>query len=129
MTKSRQVTHTVQIQQDPVDLVWKAKPVRIQPRPPSMKEKLKYKPQKPGDLYVKKGDKVIFEPIGTDVAILVPFEDLFGERDLGIVKNGDTLEVEVDKNLKEDAYPYSVFCFEPWVYAEGGSPPEIIVEP
>lgn len=97
-------------------------------------------------LYVRRGDRIVWNISGTDAAFQFPLGDLlYFEADksknvkrvdawtLEIGEGGGTLSVLVSAKAPLGAYTYSVFCNvqksaapKPG-YAEGGSPPEFII--
>ncbi|MFC2173114.1 hypothetical protein ACFLU6_10850 [Acidobacteriota bacterium] len=121
-------THVVRIFEDS-DKVWKVKPKNAQKRSAYLNKVLKGKKQKYGELYVHRGDDVIFKPEKTDVRIDFFDKSLF-RRLILVVRAGKAEKVTV-QNVKpgRNVFQYDVYCSTPKVIAKGGSPPEIIVEP
>jgi len=80
----------------------------------------------PGELTATKGDTICWKAVNTDAVLLVPKKNLFEQRDFE-TQDG-TLELPVKGSKGE--YPYAVFCMGPPAgFAEGNSPPVIIVDP
>ena len=77
-------------------------------------------------VHVTKGQKVIFHAEGSDVYIQFDNATLFGGHDK-MIKNGKTLTLGVGQVAK-GVYTYSAFCVGPKVFAQGDSPPKIIVD-
>lgn len=78
------------------------------------------------EVRVVQGQKVIFNAEGSDVYIQFDNDQLFGGH-TKTIKNGKKLTLGVGKVAK-GVYTYSAFCSGPGVFAEGGSPPKIIVD-
>jgi hypothetical protein len=78
------------------------------------------------EVHVYPGDKVIFHAEGTDVFFQFDNDKLFGGHNKS-VKNGKKLTLGVGQVAKGE-YIYSAFCFGPQVFAQGDSPPKIIVD-
>ena len=78
------------------------------------------------DVHVTEGQKVIFHAEGSDVYIQFDNDKLFGGH-TKTIKNGKQLTLGVGKVAK-GIYTYAAFCSGPGVFAEGGSPPKIIVD-
>lgn len=77
-------------------------------------------------VHVVKGQKVIFHAEGTDVYIQFDDSNLFGGH-FRMIKAGKTLTLGVGQVAK-GVYTYSAFCDGPKVFAQGDSPPKIIVD-
>ncbi len=78
------------------------------------------------DVRAKKGQKIIFSAEGTDVYFQFGETGLFGGH-TKYLQNGKTLNLVVG-NVANGTYVYAAFCLGPKEYAEGGSPPKIIVD-
>jgi hypothetical protein len=78
------------------------------------------------EIHVVPGQKVIFHAEGTDVFFQFDSDTLFGGHAKSI-KNGKKLTLGVGK-VQKGIHTYSAFCVGPQVYAEGDSPPKIIVD-
>lgn len=89
---------------------------------------------RPGHLYVNSGDNVIFTSDQVDSLFFIPnAQELFGvEKDslvLFIPAGSESVEFTVQPELpcgKE--YPYAVYCKDCNDFAEGGSPPRMILK-
>lgn len=77
-------------------------------------------------VHVVKGQKVIFHAEGSDVYFQFENTNLFGGHDK-MIKNGKTLTLGVGQVAK-GVYTYAAFCSTPGVFAQGDSPPKIIVD-
>lgn len=77
-------------------------------------------------VHVVPGQKVIFHAEGSDVYIQFDNDQLFGGH-YRTIKNGKTLTLGVG-NVAKGIYVYAAFCVGPKVFAQGGSPPKIIVD-
>jgi hypothetical protein len=77
-------------------------------------------------VHVVKGQRVIFHAEGSDVYIQFDNDQLFGGH-YRTIKSGKTLTLGVG-NVVKGIYVYSAFCEGPKVFAEGDSPPKIIVD-
>lgn len=77
-------------------------------------------------VHVNPGDKVIFHAEGTDVYFQFDNDQLFGGHNKSL-KNGKKLTLGVGQVAK-GVYTYSAFCTGPKVFAQGDSPPKIIVD-
>ena len=91
---------------------------------------------RPAHAYVKKGDKVIFSAIDTEVEIFFPeptkniLVDNKGKADQnGITINSDnpTETFTISNDSDPGKFPYAVYCTEGSDFAEGGSAPRMIV--
>jgi len=77
-------------------------------------------------VHVVKGQKVIFHAEGTDVYFQFSSKSLFGGHDK-YVKSGQKLTLGVGQVAK-GVYTYAAFCTGPKAFAQGDSPPKIIVD-
>ncbi|MEX1140139.1 MAG: hypothetical protein WEB33_13625 [Bacteroidota bacterium] len=75
---------------------------------------------------VVKGQKIIFHAEGSDVYLQFDNDQLFGGN-TRTIKNGNKLTLGVG-NVAKGVYTYAAFCTTPMVFAEGDSPPKIIVD-
>lgn len=78
------------------------------------------------EVHVIPGQKIVFHAEGTDVYFQFDRDSLFGGHKK-FIKNGKKLTLGVGKVAK-GIYTYSAFCLGPMEFAEGGSPPKIIVD-
>jgi hypothetical protein len=78
------------------------------------------------EVHVVTGQKVVFHAEGSDVYFQFDNEKLFGGHTRS-VKNGKTLTLGVG-NVSKGVYTYAAFCAGPKVFAQGDSPPKIIVD-
>lgn len=78
------------------------------------------------EVRVVRGQKLVFNAVGTDVYFQFDNDSLFGGHKK-FIKNGKKLTLGVGKVAK-GIYTYSAFCLGPMEFAEGGSPPKIIVD-
>jgi hypothetical protein len=85
---------------------------------------------------VKKKDTITWTVVGTDAYFQFP-EKLLNPVDASdslkngytrSLKDGKKLKLKIKDDAKAGTYDYSVFCTADGVFAEGGSPPRIIVE-
>lgn len=89
------------------------------------------------EVKVKKNDKIIWLLEGTDAYFQFPAK-LFNPVDPGdslggggytkFVKDGKRLKLKVKDNAPAGTYEYAVFCTANGEFAEGESPPKIVVE-
>ena len=75
---------------------------------------------------VVRGQKIIFHAEGSDVYLQFDNDKLFGGN-TRTIKNGKTLTLGVGIVAK-GVYTYAAFCTTPMIFAEGDSPPKIIVD-
>ena len=80
-----------------------------------------------GETKAKKGQNVTWHAHGSDVHIQFMDDKLFGPW-TKVVPEGKSRTLGVGNNAQQDANPYAVFCIADKKYAEGGSPPRIIIE-
>ena len=76
---------------------------------------------------VKKGQKITWTAQGTDAFFQFMDEKLVGKFKHSL-KDGKSISLHVGNNAKVGVNNYAVFCLADLEFAEGGSPPEIIVE-
>ena len=78
----------------------------------------------------KSGDEITWTHNGGKVTISFPPEgDPFGIEQVTLAPGGQkSLTVKVTEEVAPGTYPYSVFCAADNEYAEGDSPPRIIIE-
>ncbi len=77
-------------------------------------------------VHVAANQKVIFHAVGTDVYFQFDNDKLFGGH-TQYVKSGESLKLSVGQ-IKRGEYTYAAFCLTPKKFAEGNSPPKIIVD-
>ena len=75
---------------------------------------------------VVKGQKIVFHAEGSDVYFQFGESNLFGGHTKAVA-NGKTLMLPVG-NVAKGTYAYAAFCTGANVFAEGDSPPKIIVD-
>lgn len=75
----------------------------------------------------KKGEKIIWEAVGSDVYFQFMDDKLFGNY-TRVLKDGHKLVLSVGNNAKTGVNHYAVFCIADLEYATGDSPPVIIVD-
>lgn len=78
------------------------------------------------EVRVVPGQKVIFHAEGTDVFFQFDNDTLFNGH-TKTIKDGKKIVLGVGK-VSKGIYTYSAFCVGPMVFAEGDSPPRIIVD-
>jgi hypothetical protein len=78
------------------------------------------------EVRVVEGQKVIFHAVGSDVHLQFDNDKLFGGH-TRVIKAGRTLTLGVGQ-VEKGVYVYAAFCTTPGVFAQGGSPPKIIVD-
>jgi hypothetical protein len=76
---------------------------------------------------VKKGQKITWTAQGTDAYFQFMDTELVGKFKHGL-KDGKSISLKIGKKAKVGVNNYAVFCLTDFEFAEGGSPPEIIVE-
>jgi len=74
----------------------------------------------------RKGQKIVFMAEGTDVYFQFDNDGLFGGH-TKYLKSGNKMTLTVG-NVAKGTYIYAAFCMGPKQFAEGGSPPKIIVD-
>jgi hypothetical protein len=75
----------------------------------------------------KRGEKVTWKPVGSDVVFQFPDSTLFGTYSVA-AKAGKKLSLEVLPEAKSGRYIYSIFCLKDGEFATGNSPPVIIID-
>jgi len=89
---------------------------------------------RPGHLYVSSGDKVIFTSDQVDSLFFIPnASELFGVKEeyfvLSILAGGAPQAFTVQRGLPcGQEFPYAVYCRDCNNFAEGGSPPRMIIK-
>lgn len=78
------------------------------------------------EVRVVEGQKVIFHAVGSDVYLQFDNDKLFGGH-TRVIKSGKKLTLGVGQ-VEKGVYVYAAFCAGPGVFAQGGSPPKIIVD-
>ena len=85
---------------------------------------------------VKKKDKIVWTIEGTDASFQFPTNlfdadtpvDSLNNGYTKLVKNGKKLRLKVKADALSGTYEYAVFCTADGVFAQGGSPPRIVIE-
>lgn len=86
---------------------------------------------------VKGGDKITWTAVGSDVSFQFPSTKyLINEtNNKGLpngyqkpLKNGKKFKLKIREDAKRDTIVYAVFVVKDGVFAEGGSPPRIIID-
>ena len=75
----------------------------------------------------KKGQKITWTAVGTDVYFQFMDDKLVGKFK-NALKDGKSISLNIGQNAKVGINPYAVFCMADLEFAEGNSPPVIIVE-
>ena len=75
----------------------------------------------------KRGDWVKWTPNGSNAYFQFIDRKLFGQW-TRLVRDGQSLSLKVADNAKTGPNSYAVFCITDKKYAEGDSPPRIIIE-
>ena len=75
----------------------------------------------------KRGEKVIWSAMGSDVFLHFPDSTIFGATEASAT-DGKELALVVSANAKPGKYTYSIFCAKEKTYATGDSPPVIIIQ-
>jgi hypothetical protein len=78
------------------------------------------------EVRVQSGQKITFHAEGTEVIFQFDNDTLFGGHSK-IIKKDKSKTFGVGQ-VKKGVYIYSAFCVGPKVFAQGGSPPKIIVD-
>ncbi len=78
------------------------------------------------EVHAVEGQKIIFHAEGSDVYLQFDNDKLFGGH-TRTIKNGKTLTLGVGQ-VEKGVYVYAAFCTTPGVFAQGGSPPKIIID-
>jgi len=85
----------------------------------------------PGVCYIEAGDKVVFCGVNTAVTVFIPKSPFVegGRRNLvfSLKRREERVFVVGEKVREGDEYPYAVYCSNGNDFAEGGSPPRMIV--
>ena len=85
---------------------------------------------------VKGGDKITWLAEGSDVVFQFPSqrylkpqakEDSLSKDNTKKIKNGKKLKLKIREDAKKDTIVYAIFVVKDGVFAEGGSPPRIII--
>jgi hypothetical protein len=86
----------------------------------------------PGTVIVSPGDKVVFKSINEgEINIFFPRGDYFNpeKRVVDLTEENDFNEViSIPENASSGVYSYSIFCEKSDDFAEGNTPPTMIVE-
>jgi len=89
------------------------------------------------ELKVKRNDKIVWTAEGTDVFIQFSSDQILdpqAETDhlkngyTKVLKDGKKLKMKIKGEAKYGTYTYAVFCMANQEFAQGNSPPKIIVE-
>lgn len=78
-------------------------------------------------IVAKRGEKVIWSAMGSDVYLNFPDATIFGASEASAA-DGKELALTVSANAKPGRYTYSIFCEKEKKYATGDSPPVIIIQ-
>ncbi len=76
----------------------------------------------------KRNQKIIFTAVGTDAYLQFDDMKLFGGYTYHLKDGQPSPPMVVKNNAPQGTYTYAAFCYGPKVYAEGDSPPKIIVD-
>jgi hypothetical protein len=85
---------------------------------------------------VEKGAKITWTAEGSDVVFQFPSqiylkpqgkEDSLSKNNTKKIKSGKKLKLKITEDALQDTIVYAVFVLKDGVYAEGGSPPRIII--
>jgi len=88
-------------------------------------------------VHVKGGAKITWTAEGSDVVFQFPSQkylkpqgkvDSLSRDNTKKIRNGKKLKLKITEDAKQDTIVYSVFVLKDGVYAEGGSPPRIIID-
>ena len=85
----------------------------------------------PGHLILNRGDSVEFKTVNNkDATILIPHGNLFGEdnRVFDLDEKNQWTQTLTVSNIEAGVYPYAVYCKESNDFAEGNSPPTMIID-
>lgn len=78
-------------------------------------------------IVAKRGDKVIWSAVGSDIFLSFPDAGIFGTTEASAA-DGKDLTLTVSSKAKPGKYTYSIFCGKEKKYATGDSPPVIIIQ-
>jgi hypothetical protein len=87
----------------------------------------------PGNLQVDKGDQVNFRVFQSNATVLVP-NDLLVDAAGAVVSaipltaGVKSADYTVNPRVPDGAYPYAIYCKDGNDFAEGNSPPTMIIE-
>jgi len=84
----------------------------------------------PAHVFLQENDMVEFRaPHNTAVVVLIP-DDIFtvSNRVIDVPKGTTSSENTIKAGTPKGVYPYAVYCAEHMDFAEGNSPPAMIVE-
>ena len=85
----------------------------------------------PGHVHIEAGDEVVFCGVNTTVTVFIPKNPFVegGRRDLVFsLKRRERKVFIVGEKVREgEEYPYAAYCRNGNDFAEGGSPPRMIV--
>ncbi len=92
----------------------------------------KWKVHDPADrkktkVHAKKGEQITWEAGKSDIYFQFPDVSLFGEHTM-MLEKGQKMSLKVNPNANAGKHSYAAFCLDDKCFAEGNSPPEIIVE-
>jgi len=92
----------------------------------------KWKVHDPADnrktkVHAKKGEQITWVAGTSDIYFQFPDASLFGEYTL-MLEKGQKMSLKVRQNAKSGIHSYAAVCLDDKCFAEGDSPPEIIVE-
>lgn len=79
------------------------------------------------ELRTRKGESIVWEADDSDIYFQFHDINLFGAHTM-VLKKGEKLVLKVGENAPKGNHVYAAFCLKDREYAEGNSPPIIIVE-
>ncbi len=81
----------------------------------------------PAHVFLNPLDRVVFHAMGADMVVLIP-DDIFTETEHRFeVLDGQTSSEKEIKTGAQGVHPYAVYCADHQDFAEGNSPPTMIV--
>ncbi len=80
----------------------------------------------PGYVFLNVGDTVVFHAVGSNVVVLVP-DNIFTDGEQVFPISPGTPVSKVIETGTQGIHPYAVYCADHMDFAEGKSPPTMIV--
>jgi len=75
----------------------------------------------------KTGEQITWEATDSDIYFQFPDASVFGEHTM-MVEKGRKLTLTVGPNATSGEHHYAAFCYDDKIFAEGDSPPKIVIE-
>ena len=75
----------------------------------------------------RKGEQIVWKGGTSDIYFQFPDASLFGEHTM-MLEKGQEMTLKVGPNATRGTHSYAAFCYDDKCFAEGDSPPVIIIE-